>query len=197
MPASRRPSRWRPRTRSASWRARSGAMESQHSPVRSSGTTNCKSLPRGWAITNTVRHLTHRSDCIQEKEMIQTIQTSRPRIAVIGAGIYGSSRLKCFSAAQKQGRVDLIALAEIDEEVLQRHTRSLAIQGYANYKEMLMNVRLDAVAIATPDHLHGDAVLAAADAGLHVLVQKPLDTSSERSQRMIDACRRHAVMLFV
>ncbi|ABM57160.1 oxidoreductase domain protein [Verminephrobacter eiseniae EF01-2] len=129
--------------------------------------------------------------------MIQTIQTSRPRIAVIGAGIYGSSMLKCFSAAQKQGMVDLIALAEIDEEVLQRHTRSLGIQGYANYKEMLMNVHLDAVAIATPDHLHGDAVLAAADAGLHVLVQKPLDTSSERSQRMIDACRRRAVMLFV
>src|SRR6218665_2186997 len=197
MPASRRPSRWRPRTRSASWRARSGAMESQHSPVKSNGTTNYKSLPRGWAITNPVRHLTHRSDCIQEKEMIQTIQTFRPRIAVIGAGIYGSTMLKCFSAAQKQGMVDLIALAEIDEEVLQRHTRSLAIQGYANYKEMLMNVRLDAVAIATPDHLHGDAVLAAADAGLHAVVPQPSANRSERSPRVIDACRRHAVMLFV
>lgn len=132
-----------------------------------------------------------------EKEEKEMTRTFRPRIAVIGAGIYGSTMLKCFSAAQKQGMVDLLALAEIDEELLQRHTRNFGIQGYADYKEMLRNVSLDAVAIATPDHLHGQVVLAAADAGLHVLVQKPLDTSSERAQQMIDACRQRGVMLFV
>ncbi len=124
-------------------------------------------------------------------------QISKPRIAVVGGGVYGTAMLKCFSSAQKQGLVELVALAELDSGLLERHTKAFGIQGYADYKEMLVKAGLDAVAIATPDHLHSEVVLAAADAGLHVLAQKPLDTDSSRAQQMVDACRRRNVMLFV
>ncbi|WP_010106280.1 Gfo/Idh/MocA family oxidoreductase [Verminephrobacter aporrectodeae] len=124
-------------------------------------------------------------------------QKSRPRIAVVGAGVYGSAMLKCFAALHKQGLLDLVALAEIDKEILDRQAKSFAIRGYADYRDMFTHAGLDAVAVATPDHLHGEVVLAAADAGLHVLVQKPLDTRSARAQQMIAACRQRAVMLFI
>ena len=47
---------------------------------------------------------------------------------------------------------------------------------YANHKEMLKKEKLDAVAVATPDHFHSDPVVAALEAGCHVFVEKPLTT---------------------
>lgn len=119
------------------------------------------------------------------------------RIGAVGGGIYGTATLRCFAAAQRRGSSELVCLADIDENILAIHEKQFGLKGYLDYREMFAKADLDAVSIATPDDLHSEVVVAAANAGLHVLVQKPLDTSTIRARRMIDACRENGVMLYV
>lgn len=56
---------------------------------------------------------------------------------------------------------------------------------------------LDAVIIATPDRLHADQVIACAEAGKHVLCEKPMAATPEEAQRMIDACASQGVVLAI
>lgn len=63
--------------------------------------------------------------------------------------------------------------------------------------EMLADPDLDAVIIATPDKLHATQAIAAAQAGKHVFVEKPMATSVEDADRMIETCRANKVRLGV
>lgn len=56
---------------------------------------------------------------------------------------------------------------------------------------------IDAIIIATPHHVHCQEAVTAAEHGKHVLVEKPMATSVEDCDRMIDACQRRGVLLSV
>lgn len=66
---------------------------------------------------------------------------------------------------------------------------------YDDLDDMLADPRVDAVFIASPNHLHAPQTLRAAAAGKPVLVEKPMATSVAAAAAMVDACRRHAVPL--
>lgn len=67
----------------------------------------------------------------------------------------------------------------------------------ATLEAMLADPELDAVVIATPDKLHAEQTVAAAAAGKHVFVEKPMATSVEDAERMVAACRTNDVRLGV
>ena len=54
---------------------------------------------------------------------------------------------------------------------------------------------MDAVVITTPSGAHLEPAVAAAAAGKHVVVEKPLEITAERCDRIIDACDKHRVKL--
>ena len=62
---------------------------------------------------------------------------------------------------------------------------------------LLADPDLDAVLIATPDKLHADETIAAAKAGKHVFVEKPMATSVEEAEAMVAACKEARVKLGV
>lgn len=68
---------------------------------------------------------------------------------------------------------------------------------YTDYRQFLDDEAVDAVIIVTPNGLHLDFAIPAAQAGKHVVVEKPLEITVERGREIIDACRRHGVMLSV
>jgi predicted dehydrogenase len=68
---------------------------------------------------------------------------------------------------------------------------------YDDLDELLADEELDAVLIATPDKLHAPQTLAAARAGKHVFVEKPMATSVEEADAMVAACREADVKLGV
>jgi UDP-N-acetyl-2-amino-2-deoxyglucuronate dehydrogenase len=63
--------------------------------------------------------------------------------------------------------------------------------------ELLRHADVDAVCICTPSALHAEAACAAADAGRHVVVEKPIDVTLAAADRVVDACRRNGVGLAV
>lgn len=87
--------------------------------------------------------------------------------------------------AQQQGPQDP-ARAPVPVEVMQRVVDQVAkAKRYSDYREMLAQQKdIDAVIVATPDHMHAPIALAAMDLGKHVYVQKPLCWSVEEARAL-------------
>jgi predicted dehydrogenase len=119
------------------------------------------------------------------------------RIGVIGGGKFGVVHLKTFRQMGWDGIVELAGLCRKNTDALMDQSAEFGVQGYANYREMLDRAKLDAVTIVTPDHLHREMALAAIERGLHVLVEKPLDTTVEGCRQIIDAAKAKGVLLQV
>ena len=118
------------------------------------------------------------------------------RIGVVGGGIYGTHMLRCFAEQQQKGRVELAALCERDDAVRERQAARFAIPGFADYREM-MDQGLDAVIVATPDHLHADLIAEAIARKLHVLTQKPLDVDLARAETLVENAEKAGTLVYV
>ena len=69
---------------------------------------------------------------------------------------------------------------------------------YSDYREMLAGEELDIVTVTTPEHLHAEPTVAAAESGVRaIFCEKPLATSVEDADRMIAACEANGVILSV
>ena len=85
--------------------------------------------------------------------------------------------------------------AERAEAFSKKHGLNAPAPAHTNLAELLADPLLDAVIIATPLRLHSTQVLAAARAGKHILLEKPMATSVSECEAMIEACRTNGVTL--
>lgn len=118
---------------------------------------------------------------------------------VIGVGTWGELHAHVYSDVPG-GR--LIAICDANLERAQQIADANSQAGetptvYTDYHELLGHPRVQAVSIVLPDFLHRDAVIAAARAGKHILVEKPLATAEADALAMIGAARDAGVTLFV
>lgn len=119
---------------------------------------------------------------------------ARPRIGIIGLGI-GFGHARRYNAFRG---CDLVAVCDVDEGKLQRAERELGVRSlYTDYRRMLDDGRLDGVVVALPNDLHMPVAVDALQAGLHVLVEKPMARTPEECDRMIEAARRSGKVLMV
>jgi len=117
------------------------------------------------------------------------------RTAVIGIGIQGENHIKAYIS---HPLVELVGVCDINEKRLNEITRRYNIKNsFQDYNEMLENLELDLVSVATPDFLHLDPVLSVLDNGINVLVEKPLALRFEDAKKMVDKARDKGVRLFV
>lgn len=115
-------------------------------------------------------------------------------IGVIGLGAIGQKHCNAIAVLE---RARLCAVADINEKVLSSTASQYSATPYIDVKEMLKHPNLDAVVVATPDDLHRDACVLAAQAGKHILVEKPIATTVEDAQAIIDATETTGVKLMV
>lgn len=116
--------------------------------------------------------------------------------AVVGLGsIAQGSVLPCFAHCKK---AKLAALVGRDKQTAARLARKFNASAHYRsdeYAACLANPEISAVYIATPNREHERLTIQAADAGKHVLCEKPLAATVEQSARMVEACRRNGVKL--
>ena len=94
-------------------------------------------------------------------------------VLIVGVGSIGERHLRCFQAT---GRVNL-ALCEIDDQLRERVSQRYGIaRAYADLESAITDPH-DAAVIATPAHLHVSMAADLAQAGVHLLIEKPLSTS--------------------
>lgn len=117
------------------------------------------------------------------------------RVAVFGCGAIAQRRHIPEYAANSA--VELVAFADPVKERVEAVAAEYGGKAYTSYEELLKNEKLDAVSVCTPNYLHAPMTIAAANAGLHVLVEKPMATTAEEGEQMIEAARKNNVFLMV
>ena len=126
-----------------------------------------------------------------------TRRKDRVRYAVVGLGhIAQVAVLPAFAHASSNSRLAaLVSDDRVKRRKLSEKYRVDATFAYEDYDACLEQV--DAVYIALPNHLHAEYTMRAAQAGVHVLCEKPMAVTVDECQRMIDACREHRVKLMI
>ena len=117
------------------------------------------------------------------------------RYALIGAGMGAETHAR--ELPQVEGAVLQAVYARDPVKAEQFRTQYGAQQAYSDRAALLADPDIDAVIIVTPNGLHRDFALAAAAAGKHVIVEKPLEITAARGREIISACAQHQVGLFV
>lgn len=114
--------------------------------------------------------------------------------AIIGCGRIAPNHGQAI--ADLDGAV-LVAAADIVKDRAVTFTERFGGEPYMSYKEMLERTDIDVVCICTPSGMHAEMGIAAAKAGKHVLVEKPMSLSLKDADALIEACRRYGVKLGV
>jgi predicted dehydrogenase len=122
--------------------------------------------------------------------------TPKVGFAVIGLGaIAQSSVLPCFAKSKKAVLAALVGRDKKQAGRLARKYKVHSFYGADEYSACLANPEIAAVYIAAPPGEHSKLTIQAADAGKHVLCEKPLAACVEQSMQMVEACRRNGVLL--
>ena len=123
--------------------------------------------------------------------------SGRLRAGVIGLGWAGQQHISAYAESPD---VDLVALAGMEPDQLQVLGDAYGValdHRYADWPALISGAELDVVSVATPTTLHHAVVIAALDAGLHVLSEKPIAENADRAQEMVEAAQRNNRVLDV
>lgn len=113
---------------------------------------------------------------------------------LIGCGDIAQKRVA--PALRDSAACELIAVNRAQSELAAAFAKQFgAKRWYLDWQKLLRDEEVDAVYIATPVHLHAEQTIAAAEAGKHVLCEKPMAMNVRECDRMIAACRRNKVKL--
>ncbi len=115
-------------------------------------------------------------------------------VGVIGLGNIGQ---KHCEALRKIRQTNIVAVSDINAAVLAKTAAAFSATPYAELEQLIQHPGLEAVLVATPDQLHREAVILAAQAGKHILVEKPIATTETDAHDMIRAAEQAGVKLMV
>src|SRR5437868_8470061 len=116
------------------------------------------------------------------------------RIACVGLRGRGKSHLQAFTTLPN---VDLVALCDVDQSVLNKATQFVegkgkkAPTGYSDLRKLLEDKSIDAISIATPNHQHTLQTIWACQAGKDVYVEKPCSHNMFEARQIVAAAGKY------
>jgi predicted dehydrogenase len=130
------------------------------------------------------------------------------KIGLIGCGRMGRGNIRSVQGRGDKENVLIAALSDVDirrannlkKELEQKYSeqgKTVDIQVYQDFRELIATSGVDGVVIATPDHQHAVNAIAAAEAKKDIYLQKPLTYSVVEGQKLVAAVRRNNVILQV
>ena len=118
----------------------------------------------------------------------------RLRVAVVGAGVMGKHHANIYAALP---HVDLVAVVDPSEARCAEAREQYAVATYPSLDALLAFETLDAASVAAPTSLHYGLSKRLLEAGVHVLVEKPLATEVAQAEALIRLSRRQNRVLQV
>lgn len=116
------------------------------------------------------------------------------KVGIVGAGVIGQVHARALEGVDG---VTLVAIAEPREEAGRALVERHGGLWYASYTDMLAVPDIDLVILGTPSGLHPEQTILAAQAGKHVITEKPMSITHDGATRMIEAVERAGVRLAV
>ena len=115
----------------------------------------------------------------------------------VGFGIIGAGAISAMHAQAMKSldSVELIGFYDPFVPAAQAKAKEFGVKAYLDLNEFLSDPAIEAVTIATPSGVHGKMAIAAANAGKHILCEKPLELTLSKVDAIIEACDKNNVLL--
>ncbi len=117
-------------------------------------------------------------------------------IGIVGLGWVAGAHIEAFKAVQGASVTAVCSRRELDETELEKQY-GLPLKAYTSYEAMLADPKVDVVDICTPHPLHPQQAIAAAQAGKHLIIEKPIALTFEDAKAMRSAIRKAGVQACV
>jgi phthalate 4,5-cis-dihydrodiol dehydrogenase len=115
------------------------------------------------------------------------------RVGMIGIGVGGAEILPAMDAMES---IDLVAGADVVPATLERFKeRYPDARTYDSAKALCADDTVEAVWISSPNRFHAEHAILAAEHGKHIVVEKPMATTLDDAERMVEAAERHGVKM--
>jgi UDP-N-acetyl-2-amino-2-deoxyglucuronate dehydrogenase len=124
-----------------------------------------------------------------------SITDRRIRFALVGCGRISANHFEAL--AKHAEHAELVGVCDIDPAALARAAERTGARPFDSLDALLAGCDADAVVLATPSGLHSAQAIRCAAAGRHVVTEKPMATRWQDGKRMVEACDRAGVRLFV
>jgi UDP-N-acetyl-2-amino-2-deoxyglucuronate dehydrogenase len=112
--------------------------------------------------------------------------------ALVGCGVISSCHARCISELEN---ARLVAVCDLVGAKATKLAETYPAEVYVNYHDLVRRDDIDIVNVLTPSGLHAEVGIAAAKAGKHVIVEKPMDVSLAKADALIASCRQFGVKL--
>ena len=117
------------------------------------------------------------------------------QVGVIGVGNFGENHVRAYSESPLS---ELVAVADVDGARAATIAERYGVRrSYTDYSDLLREPDLEAVSIATPAEHHAAPAIAAAAAGKHILLEKPMATTLADAEAICKAARRNRVKVMI
>ncbi len=116
------------------------------------------------------------------------------RVAIVGCGFMGRMHANVYSILDN---ATLVAVVDRKPEKAEAFSNDFGVKAYTDFDEMLASEQVDAIDICLPTYQHSEYTVRAAQAGKHVMCEKPMALTAEEAQAMIDACNAAGVKLMI
>jgi predicted dehydrogenase len=119
------------------------------------------------------------------------------RVAVVGFNGRGGDHIGGVRSLRKKGeKVRIVALCDVDSEVLAKGVASFEkegnpVTGYRDLRKLLENQEIDAISIASPNHWHALGAIWAVQAGKDVYLEKPVSHNVFEGRKIVEAARKY------
>jgi predicted dehydrogenase len=117
------------------------------------------------------------------------------RTAVIGTGSLGKQHARIHAALASEGRAQFVAACDTNEETARAVAAERGVEAVCDWRTLIG--RVDAVSLAVPTESHARIAIPLLEAGVHVLVEKPISRTLAEADEMIAAARRGKASLMV
>lgn len=128
-------------------------------------------------------------------EKHQAITGRKIKFALVGCGRIAANHFASIKAHQDV--CELVALCDVNKNNLDASVKETGAKGYHSLISMLKSGGFDAVILTTPSGLHPDQTIQCAEAGFHVITEKPMATRFADGIEMVKSCDKAGVRLFV
>jgi len=116
------------------------------------------------------------------------------KVAVIGIGSMGANHVRVYAGMDS---VKLVAVSDINGQHCAQLAEKFGIPAYSDYHELLEKEKPDLVSIAVPTASHAAVALDCLQAGAHVLIEKPIASTLDEAQQIIQAAKTANLKLMV
>ena len=130
--------------------------------------------------------------------MAKVVQDRKVRYAVVGVGWISQAAM--LPGVAHTGNSEVVALVTSHEQKAQKVGQTYGIEkvvSYAEYDQLLRSGDIDAAYLATPNFDHVELAVQTLDAGVHLLLEKPMAVSVSECEQILAAARRSGAKLMV